>query len=129
VNRTGPDVFGTADGADPLNGDVFQMLEQLAVAVSNGDSATMGLGLTLVDGAIRRVDQAQVAIGSVGKQLDGLLTNLEDSKVSVQESLTKLEDIDLAEAIVNMKTREAAYQAAIQVTARVIQPTLLDFIR
>ena len=35
----------------------------------------------------------------------------------------------VAEAITNLKQLEVAYQAALGVSARIIQPTLLDFLR
>lgn len=129
VNRTGPDVFGTADPGNPLNGDLFQLLDSLANSVAAGDSSAIGAGITLVDSATRRVNDAQVVVGSRAKQLEDLVATLEDSKVAAKEALSRLENVDTIEAIVNLKTKEAAYQAAVQVTAKVIQPTLLDFLR
>jgi flagellar hook-associated protein 3 FlgL len=129
VNQTGPDVFGTPNAADPLNGDLFQVLDALATAVSSGDTGTMTSGLTLIDNATNRVSQAQVLIGSRAAQIDDVINSLEDRQVTAKDSLNSLENVDMAQSIVEMKTREAAYQAAIQVTAKVVQPTLLDFLR
>jgi flagellar hook-associated protein 3 FlgL len=39
------------------------------------------------------------------------------------------EDVDLAEAITELKRLEQTHQAALGVTARIIRPTLLDFLR
>ena len=37
--------------------------------------------------------------------------------------------MDIAKAIVDLQLQEVAYQAALGATARVIQPSLLDFLR
>ena len=129
VNKTGPDVFGTANPLDPTNGDVFQLLDSLANAVQTGNSTAIGAGLGQIDAATNRVSIAQVDVGGKAKQIDDLGAQLDDSKVSLKTSIGKAEDIDFAEAVINEKTREAAYQAALQATAKVVQPSLLDFLR
>jgi flagellar hook-associated protein 3 FlgL len=43
--------------------------------------------------------------------------------------LSSVEDIDMAEAIVRMTELETAYQAALQTGARVMQTTLMEFLR
>lgn len=128
VNASGPEVFGTTN-ADPMAGDVFQLLTALATAVENGDAATVGAGITAVDAASRRVSVAQVGLGSRSRQLEDISATIEDSKVSVRQAISSKEDMDLAESIVALKQQEVAYQAALQATARVIQPSLLDFLR
>lgn len=40
-----------------------------------------------------------------------------------------VEDIDLAETIVELKTQEVVYQGALATTARVVQTTLREFLR
>jgi flagellar hook-associated protein 3 FlgL len=42
--------------------------------------------------------------------------------------ISKIEDADMAEAISNLKTAESVYNAALGAGARVIQPSLLDFL-
>lgn len=129
VNRTGPEIFGTNNPTDALDGDVFQMLDALATAVEAGDTATISTGLGLVDNATKRVATAQVQLGSRAAQLEDLTNSLEDAKVTLKDGISSKENADFAESVINYKTREAAYQAAIQATAKVIQPSLLDFLR
>lgn len=129
VNRTGPEIFGANNPADPLQGDLFQMLDALATSVENGDSTAIGAGLGLIDAATKRVATAQVQLGTRASQLEDLVDSLEDGKVSLKSGISNKENVDFAESIINLKTREAAYQAAIQATAKVIQPSLMDFLR
>ncbi|MFN8051669.1 MAG: flagellar hook-associated protein FlgL [Acidimicrobiales bacterium] len=129
VNQSGTAVFGTHNNTDPTSGDVFQLLTSLANSIEAGDTTAMGAGLGQIDTATQRVALAQVNIGSRSSQLEDLTNSLQDDQVRVKQGISAKEDIDLAETIVNLKTQEAAYQAALQATAKVIQPTLLDFLR
>ena len=53
----------------------------------------------------------------------------EGSLVSLANSLSEVEDIDLPKTIVDLQLQEVAYKAALGATARVVQPSLLDFLR
>lgn len=129
VNVTGPTAFGMTNLSDPLNGDVFQLLGALATAVENNDQTVLPNATTLVDAAVVRLDQTQVVLGSRSAQLEALTEQNIDASISLKGAISKLEDIDLPEAMIGLKTKEAAYQAALQVAAKVMQPSLMDFLR
>jgi len=129
VARTGPEVFGVSNPSDPANGDLFQMLTSLSQAVMNGDSAALTAGLSKLDTATDRVQRVQVELGSRLNQVNDLRSAAAANDTELKAAISQLEDIDLAEATIAFKSREASYQAALQVTARIIQPSLLDFLR
>ena len=54
--------------------------------------------------------------------------NSSDS-LTMKQNLSNVEDADLAEVMMNLQTQQVAYQAALQATARAIQPSLADFLR
>ena len=54
---------------------------------------------------------------------------LASSKLDNTKSLSDVENVDVAAAIVDLQMQEVAYQAALGATSRVLQPTLLDFLR
>ena len=129
VNQTGPAVFGTVNPADPTSGDVFQLLGSLVTAVQTGNTGAMSAGLAKIDTATDRIANAQVVVGARVNQLDSLKSANDSSKLSLQASISNLEDVDLASSIVTLKTREAGYQAALQATSRVVQMSLMDFLK
>jgi flagellar hook-associated protein 3 FlgL len=47
----------------------------------------------------------------------------------LKQSLSQVEDVDLAQATMELSLQQVAYQAALQTTAKVIQPSLVDFLR
>jgi flagellar hook-associated protein 3 FlgL len=52
-----------------------------------------------------------------------------DQLLTLTTSLSEAEDIDLPKTIVELQMQEVAYKAALGATARVVQPSLLDFLR
>jgi flagellar hook-associated protein 3 FlgL len=54
---------------------------------------------------------------------------LTEQKGSLEAQRAGAEDVDLAQVILDLKTQEVTYQSALAVTARVLQPTLMDFLR
>lgn len=129
VTRTGPQVLGTSNPLDPANGDVLEVLAHLATAVAAGNTAEIGAGIGRIDTALTRVQTAQTELGSRLRQLDDVAERNRIRDGELQGQVSELEDIDVAEAAVEIKAREFAYQSALAVSARVMQLSLLDFLR
>lgn len=129
VNLSGETVYGVRDAGDPANGDLFQVLERVAADLRAGDVAEAAKGLTRVDAAMSRIGECQAALGTRSRQLEALNERNASLVIDLRTGLSEVEDIDYAQAVIEVKTQEMAYNAALSVTAKVIQPTLLDFLR
>lgn len=126
INVTGPDAFGAAGvGA----GDVFEVLDRLAVAIVNGDSAAMAIEQGNLEAATSRVGSAAVEIGTRSARLESMRERLGDQQSNLRTMLTETEDVDLVDALVKVKAQETSYQAALQAAAMVVPPTLLEYLR
>lgn len=79
-----------------------------------------------------RFDTILTGISTVGSRhatlLDAKSSNL-DSKIDLEATRSGLEDVDLNKLILELKMQEVSYQSALAVTARTLQPTLMDFLR
>ena len=128
VNVLGPEVFGRDGQADKL----LTVLTELASALRDG-TATMQPrlkgGLVDLDKAIDRMVSALGDIGARFNRLETVKATAEGDLVNLASSLAEVEDIDLPKTIVELQMQEVAYEAALGATARVIQPSLLDFLR
>jgi flagellar hook-associated protein 3 FlgL len=58
-----------------------------------------------------------------------LKNRVEGLRIQHRESLSRIEDADLAESILELQRQDLSYQAALQVSARVIQTSLQNFLR
>ena len=68
-------------------------------------------------------------IGAVQNRLERLQSNLADFNIDFQELLSDKIDADFAETVLGLTVAETALNAALNAAARVLQPSLLDFIR
>ncbi len=53
----------------------------------------------------------------------------QDRLLSVTSQLSEVEDVDLPKTIMDMQLQQTSYQAALAASAKVIQPSLIDFLR
>jgi flagellar hook-associated protein 3 FlgL len=126
VNVTGSEVFGVSGtGA----GSLFDVLDRMATAISNGDSTTIATEHTNLEAATDRVRTAAASIGTKSAALVDLRSRIEDDIASLTSRLSEVEDVDIVESLVRAKAEETSYQAAVQAAARVIPVSLLDYLR
>ena len=74
--------------------------------------------------------QAQISdIGARYNRLEAASQAAADAELALKGSLSEVENTDLPKALVELQLQEVAYQAALASTARVVQPSLMDFLR
>jgi flagellar hook-associated protein 3 FlgL len=129
INTNGPAIFGTPDGVTPVNGDVFQVLDTLSAAVKNNDTTQISASMAALDNAMKRVGVTQTKVGAMSQQIDTTINRNDQVALDATQRLSNIEDVDPAQAIIDFRVQENAYQAALAVTAKVIQPSLVDFLR
>ena len=128
VNVAGTQVFG-ADG-DP--DQLFALVDRLATALETGGAgmqAALDGGLVDLDSSIESMINALGQIGARYNRIETARNAAEGQLLSLTSSLSEAEDIDLPKTIVDLQMQEVAYKAALNATARVVQPSLLDFLR
>jgi len=129
VGYHGPDIFGDANPGDPMNGNVFEMLGALADAIENGDNTQIRAGIEAVDTAMARVGVVQGRVGAASQQLDAAETRQAAEKLNTEEHISKIRDVDLADAVIRLRSAEVSYEATMSATSRALSRSLLDFIR
>jgi flagellar hook-associated protein 3 FlgL len=125
VNLTGPEVFG-ADNVGA--GNLFQIVDKIAADLQSNPSA-LSADLTALDNQLVTVQNQLGAVGARYNQVDGMKSRAEDQQLTMKNGLSEVENIDLPKTIVDLQLQEIAYKSALSATSRVIQPSLLDFLR
>jgi flagellar hook-associated protein 3 FlgL len=126
VNVTGVQAFGDPASA---SGDVFAVLDRLATAIAAGDDTALAAGHSQLDAATQQLNNATVEIGARGKQMDIREQRNAAERERITSLLSNTEDIDLASVMVDVKARENAYNAALQVAGSVLPKSLVDYLR
>ena len=128
VQMAGPQAFGP-DPATPGSTSVFDQLTALSTALRNGDDAGIQQGINDLNSSMDRVTSALADVGTRYSRLEKATQLASDTELSLTTSLSELENVDLPKAMVDLQMQEVAYQAALATTARVLQPSLVDFLR
>lgn len=117
-------VFGPAqEGGD----DVFSLISKIITELRDGSDVSKNLGA--VDAAMGQVRDAQTSVGVRHANVLAAESSLLDHAVALEGRRSAVEDVDLGTAVLELKTQEVAYQAALAASAKVLQPSLMDFLR
>ncbi len=124
VTFTGINVVGLGEE------NMFKILDDLIGELENGASAdVLTKYLTKLDGVQSRLLTCTVELGARTQKYDTMENRYSLDYINAEAVRGSVEDIDQAMVIMQMKFAESVYQQALAVGARIIQPTLLDFLR
>jgi flagellar hook-associated protein 3 FlgL len=122
VDTSGTSVFG-ADGSN-----VFDQLDQLAAALRSSDSTGIQHGISAMQDAMTAISGASADEGARTNRINSALSVSQDATLALQKVKSNAEDVDIAEATINMQTQTTAYQAALMAVSKTSQQSLLDFL-
>ena len=123
VDVDGPLAFGPAGDA------VFDHLTALSTALRGNDQAGIATAVTKLGVDGDRITTTRAAVGARAARIERAGVEAADAGLTMTSALSEIENTDLPRATVELQMQEVAYQAALASTARVMQPSLLDFLR
>jgi len=85
--------------------------------------------LSEFDGAHGGILDGLATYGGRSEQMDAIGSRLGSLSISARESLSNVEDSDLTESIMRMTQQQVVYEASLSVSARIVQTSLLDYLR
>ncbi len=121
VDSDGSAVFGTGTSS------VFALIDSISADLRAG--VNVGSRLTAIDTAMTAIQGEQSAVGARQAQVEKTKdTNLQTTN-TLESQRSSVEDVDLSQIVIQLKQQEVSYQAALAVTSRTLQPTLMDYLR
>lgn len=145
VNLTGNNIFlGISDTnwntppassqSDTDRIDMFSVLERMEEAIRAGnidDAAAAGGGIEAgIDNLELAADQERrlrSQLGTKATRVDSAITHQEEVEVDLAQILSRYQDADAIEVFNEIVQQETAYEAALNVTARVSRVSILDY--
>lgn len=106
----------------------FNALINLREALNNDNHSEIEDGITEIDYSIENKLEHRARIGATINRLENIQNRLKQYKLNTQQLLSETEDTDMAEVIMKLRVQEQVQQAALASGARLIQPTLMDFL-
>ncbi|WP_336776616.1 flagellar hook-associated protein FlgL [Paenibacillus sp. MMO-58] len=131
INMTGNDVFGApvTDESDTTSDNLFQLMHRAYDMLGSGDQEGLKGLLGQIDTRMSTMLTARAQIGARVNRVEIVQGRLSDVDINLQQMQQKVEDVDMAQAITNITTLENVYQASLSAGAKIIQPSLVDFLR
>lgn len=126
VNVTAQEVFVY----DPVGGgDLLTLLDDISAAMRAGDETAVGASLADLDRAMANIGDHQATIGAATNRIDAAMVRNQEDRLTLRSELSSNEDVDISEAVMELQTQEVSYQATLAALSRVLQPSLVDFLR
>lgn len=117
------------EGETAQGSNLFHVAKQLEIALRTDDKAGVQDCLDQLDDALAQVVLARAQVGSRGMAVENLMQSLEKSKVDNQVAISQQEDADVFGTISDINKTESTLQATLQTSGKLIQPSLLEFLR
>lgn len=121
VDADGGAIFG--DGA----GSVFALVSNVVADIRSG--ADVSSRLPAIGDRIKAVIGGRAEVGARQAKLLSAQDSIDGLKLTLDAQRSGIEDADIGKTVLDLKLQETNYQVALAVTAKALQPTLMDFLR
>lgn len=139
ININGQNFLGTANGtagalpATVTGSGLFQTMTKLLIDLKQaGDPAQLTEIKARLDDLtsnLTTVSSNQSVLGAVSNRLDMTKDRIDTRSTILTQEFASIQNIDQAKTIADLNYQENIFQASLSVTARVLQTSLLDYIR
>lgn len=130
VSATDLLLFKDKSGADV---NVINLLKEITNNVASDDpkdsQKVTNENLKVMDEAMSNLLKIRAEVGSKQNRMESAGNQNEEQNFNLKDILSQTEDIDFAEKNIQATVAQSVYMASLQVSAKIIQPSLLDFLR
>jgi len=113
-----------------FGGSMFDAVIRLRDNLLQGNKEFIGgQGLAGIQASLSNLQTHIAALGSRDTRLDFVSKALEDERPKIVEKLANTVDLDLTEGITRLKMLETTHQATLRTAAKILPPTLMDYLR
>ncbi|MDQ0172415.1 flagellar hook-associated protein FlgL [Paenibacillus tundrae] len=125
INVSGNEVFGTSTEEDNL----FGIMNNIMKALGSGNKTELSNQLGNIDSRMDKMLAIRSEIGAKTNRVDLMAGRLDDLGINLTNLQAKVEDADYAELAMQSKIQENIYNASLSAGAKIISPSLVDFLR
>ena len=109
--------------------DVFDLMYGIKRAMEDNDAGTLEKRLNDLDRAQDQVLSRRADVGSVRREMEDQLDKNKDREFQGIKQMSELEDLDFPAAVTEMNLADVRNKATLDTSGRLIQPSLLNFLR
>lgn len=124
INTTGEDAFVAGT-------NLFDVLRDLITALEAPvyDPAAVAAQIQPLADVEKQLETVRAEGATNYNRLDIAENQLSRLKIDLEDMLYETENADMVKAVIDLQMQETAYQTSLATAARIIQPSLIDFLR
>jgi flagellar hook-associated protein 3 FlgL len=115
--------------ANVFNQEMFDTVQKIQDQLESADPKELDALLDELDNVMNTLSAERSELGARYNRLEMVENRLGQQEVMATRVLSDNEDADIERVIMDLKSQESIHRAALSVGARIIQPTLMDFLR
>jgi flagellar hook-associated protein 3 FlgL len=121
------------DGAGAEDDKLLDVLRDIAADLRGGTAANAealrGTDLERLSANMDELTRVRSVVGATTNRLETAGTRLEQLQEASLNQLSQVYNVDMAEALVNFSNEQTAYETALRSGAKLIEPSLMDFLK
>ena len=114
-------------GVGSPDGDLLTQLDQLADDIEAG--AAIAPRLDQLKAATGTIADSLAVIGAASNRVSSAEARASDLLLNLRTELSRVQDVDVAEGIMELQVQQVAYEATLQALAKALPPSLAGFLR
>ena len=122
--------FKNRDGND-IN--VLDLMSEIIVNITSENSKdsdkVTGENLSAIDDVLNNLLSIRSEVGAKQNRMESAQQKNEDENFNMTDILSKTEDIDFTQKMIEFSMAQTTYMASLQVSSKILPPTLMDYIR
>ncbi|OEH86726.1 hypothetical protein BHU72_00160 [Desulfuribacillus stibiiarsenatis] len=129
VNMPGVILFGDSSVPGDDRESIFRVLDDIVLALEGDSNEDISGFISNLEQNLDHIISKRSELGAKINRIQLVQHRLVDSHYSSTQLLSDAEDADIPKVITNLKNQENVHRAALSTGARIIQPSLMDFLR
>lgn len=126
---SGTKLQANVTGSEVFSEDLFKKIDKFIDGLDQSNQTVIEDSIGTLDGSIDKVINTRADLGARMNRLELIEDRLSSQQINAKSMMSKNEDIDYEKVITKLTAQESVHRAALSAGSRIIQPTLLDFLR
>ncbi|GAQ19208.1 hook-filament junction protein [Oceanobacillus picturae] len=114
---------------DVFGNELFANIDEFIADLGNDDQEAIEGNISSLQGGIDNIINARADLGARMNRLELVENRLSEQEIVATSTMADNEDVDYEKAITELITQESLHRAALSAGSKIIQPSLIDFLR
>ena len=125
----GTKIQANVDATELFDEHFFENIRDFVNALENPESSDFNPVIQGLDENTSQILDSRASLGARMNRLDLIENRLDEQEVIAKQTMAENENVHFEEAITDLITQETLHRAALAAGSRMMQPTLIDFLR